>query len=228
MELSLIGEDRNGTRDIRAELGAVVIAGWTGRDAEAVEAHIRELERIGVKRPKSTPIFYRVSAALLTTAGAIQVAGQDTSGEVEPVLVSLADGLWVGVGSDHTDRKLEVVGVTIAKQLCAKPLAPRLWPFAEVAAHWDRLILRSYGVQGGERRLYQEGDVAGLRDPRELMRLYLGREATLPAGMAMFGGTLAAHGGIASAERFEIELEDPVLRRCIAHAYDIVTLPVEG
>jgi hypothetical protein len=35
----------------------LVIAGWTGRDINAFEAHIRELEAIGVRRPKSTPIF---------------------------------------------------------------------------------------------------------------------------------------------------------------------------
>ena len=30
------------------------------------------------------------------------------------------------------------------------------------------------------------------------------------------------------AERFEIELEDPVLGRKLTHAYDITTLPDEG
>ena len=30
----------------------LVIAGWTGRNVEALEAHIRELEALGVKRPK--------------------------------------------------------------------------------------------------------------------------------------------------------------------------------
>jgi len=44
----------------------------------------------------------------------------------------------------------------------------------------------------------------------------------------MFGGTFAAKGGIRPAGRFEGELEDPVLKRSIRHAYDIVTLPVRG
>jgi hypothetical protein len=44
----------------------------------------------------------------------------------------------------------------------------------------------------------------------------------------MFGGTFAAKGGIRPAERFEFELEDPVLKRTIRHAYDIATLPVRG
>ena len=51
--------------DLRA-VRELVIAGWTGKDVAALEKHIRELEAIGVKRPKTTPIFYRVAAALLT------------------------------------------------------------------------------------------------------------------------------------------------------------------
>jgi len=226
--LSFTGETRQGTVAIEARIEMLVIAGWTGRDAKAVEDHIAELERLGVKRPKSAPIFYRVAASLLTTADAIEVAGGDSSGEVEPVLVSLADRLWVGVGSDHTDRKLEAVGVTISKQLCAKPLAPVLWPLAEVALHWDRLILRSHAVIGGRRRRYQEGPVARLRPPEELIRLYRNGPAALPTETAMFCGTMAVEGEIAPAERFEIELEDPVLGRRISHSYAVKPLPVEG
>jgi hypothetical protein len=50
----------------------------------------------------------------------------------------------------------------------------------------------------------------------------------LPDGCAMFGGTFAAKGGIRPADRFEYEFEDPVLKRTIRHAYDVITLPVRG
>jgi Protein of unknown function (DUF2848) len=50
----------------------------------------------------------------------------------------------------------------------------------------------------------------------------------LPDGCAMFGGTFAAKGGIRPSSRFEIELEDPVLKRSIRHAYDVIELPVRG
>jgi hypothetical protein len=50
----------------------------------------------------------------------------------------------------------------------------------------------------------------------------------LPDGCAMFGGTFAAKGGIRPADRFEFELEDPVRKRTIRHAYDVITLPVLG
>jgi hypothetical protein len=44
----------------------------------------------------------------------------------------------------------------------------------------------------------------------------------------MLGGTLAALGGIRPAQRFEIELEDPVLGRVLRHGYTVETLPVAG
>ncbi len=94
-----------------AEVQDLVIAGWTGRDAAAVEEHIVELEAIGVARPRKVPCFYRLGANLLTTDGQLDVTGPDSSGEVEFVLLSLAEGLFVGVGSDHTDRKVEAYGV---------------------------------------------------------------------------------------------------------------------
>jgi Protein of unknown function (DUF2848) len=211
----------------RREIKHLVIAGWTGRNVEALEKHILELEALGVKRPKSTPIFYRVSADLLTTKPSIEVLGTGSTGEVEFVLFSLADGLWVGLGSDHTDRKAETIGVSLSKQMCAKPIAATAWRYEDVRPHWDQLMLRSDARHGGERQLYQEGFVATMRPPEELIKLYTGG-GTLPAGTAMFCGTLAVHGNIAFADRFEMELNDPVLGRTISHAYTISTLPDEG
>ena len=214
----------------KLDLGAVtqlVIAGWTGRDVAALEAHIRELEAIGVKRPKSTPIFYRAAASLLTHADTIQVVGEHSSGEVEFVLFALDDDIWVGVGSDHTDRKLETIGVTVSKQICAKPVGRFAWRFDDVQAHWDRLILRSFATINDQRRLYQEGAVAGMRSPSDLIKLYNG-QSSLPPGTAMFGGTFAVHGGIAAGGLFEMELDDPVLGRKLMHRYAIVSLPDEG
>src|SRR6516164_10641493 len=101
----------------------LVIAGWTGRDVAAPEKHIRELEAIGVKRPKTTPSFYRVAASLLTNDDTIEALGDQSSGEAECVVYSLDDGLFVGVGSDYTDRKAEAVGVQDHAQLSHKDAA---------------------------------------------------------------------------------------------------------
>ena len=133
----------------------LVIAGWTGRDQAALHKHIRELEEIGVKPPKTTPIFYRVAASLFTTAGEIEVSGPDTSGEVEFVLLKTETDLRITVGSDHTDRKAETIGVSLSKQLCAKPVSAQSCRYDEVKPHWERLVLRSWA----DGALYQEGPV---------------------------------------------------------------------
>jgi Protein of unknown function (DUF2848) len=203
----------------------LVIAGWAGRDEAAVAHHIEELAALGVPAPSSVPLFYRTAASLLTQSARVEVLGPDTSGEVEPVIVSMDDGLWLTIGSDHTDRKAEAAGVALSKQLCAKPIACALWRFDEVAAHWDALELRSFATIGGERVLYQEGTLAALRAPADLIGRFTGGERLAP-GTMMFGGTLGAIGGIRPAERFEIELADPVLGRSMRHAYDILPLPI--
>jgi Protein of unknown function (DUF2848) len=213
------------TLDLR-RVRELVIAGWTGRDVAALEKHIRELEAIGVKRPKTTPIFYRVAASLLTSDNTIEVLGDQSSGEAECVVYCRDDGLFVGLGSDHTDRKAETVGVSLSKQMCAKPVSREVWRLEDVAAHWDRLILRSNVGTEGRRRLYQEGPVAAMRPPTELFKLYCG--GLLPVGTAMFCGTLAVHGGITPSETFEMELEDPALGRKITHSYRVKTLPDQG
>jgi hypothetical protein len=197
----------------------LVIAGWTGRDEAALRKHIRELEEIGVKAPKTTPIFYRVSASLFTHETAIQVSGPDTSGEVEFVLMQEKE-LRVAVGSDHTDRKAETIGVSLSKQLCAKPVSSESWRYDEVKPHWEKLVLRSW--TDGE--LYQEGPVTAMRSPEDLLQRYGG----LRPGWAMFCGTLAAKGGIRPGKVFRMELEDPVLKRKLKHEYAIKVLPVEG
>ena len=214
-----------------AEVGAVtvdrlVVAGWTGRDVAALEKHIKELEELGVARPASTPIFYRCSAARVTTSDSIEATGEQSSGEVEYVLLGHGGRLWVGVGSDHTDRQVETYGVTVSKQMCDKPVAPEFWLFDDVAPHWDRLILRSFIEEDGARKLYQEGPVTAMRPPLDLVER--SGVSALADGTMMFCGTLAAKGGIRPAPRFIFELEDPVLGRKITHAYAIETLPVLG
>jgi hypothetical protein len=205
----------------------LVVAGWTGRDRAAVDKHIAELEALGVKRPASTPIFYRAAAARLTIDDAIEVLGAASSGEAEFVLLQQGGRLWVGAGSDHTDREVEKYGVSVSKQLCDKPIAAEFWPIAEVAPHWDKLVLRAFISENGARAPYQEGAVTAMLDPLDLIEQFAGK-AGLAEGTLMFCGTLSAIGGVRPAEAFEFELDDPVLGRRIAHRYRVQTLPVLG
>ena len=225
--LSLTLQDKSGTRSGDVAIAQAVVAGWTGRDPAAVEKHIRELEALGVKRPATTPIFYRVAAARLTTADTIEAVGESSGGEVEFVLLQHAGKLWVGTGSDHTDREVEKYGVTVSKQMCEKPVAPTFWAYDDVAPHWDRLMLRAHVVEDGKRALYQEGSVAAMMDPRALIARHAG-DGGLPEDTLMFCGTLAARGGVRPTREFAFEIEDPVLDRRIAHAYRVRTLPNLG
>jgi hypothetical protein len=216
-----------GERRLEVQPQSAVIAGWTGRDRAAMEHHITELEALGVKRPRATPTFYRVAASRLTTAPRIEATGDTSSGEVEFVLIQSGGELWVGLGSDHTDRKVETYSVSVSKQMCDKPLAPRVWRHRDLAGHWDELLLRSWIEEGGSEVPYQDGGVAAMLAPEDLIARYTGG-AALSEGTVMFGGTLVAKGGVRPAARFRMELSDPVLGRSLGHAYETFSLPDEG
>jgi hypothetical protein len=223
--LQFDGHAKGGVEKVTVDIQDLVIAGWTGRDVAALNHHIEELKAIGVQPPSRVPIYYRAAAQMLTQANSIQVLGDDSTGEVEAVLIGAADRLWVTVGADHTDRKVESYGIAISKQMCAKPVGRVAWRFEEVEPHWDKLLLRSFIQEGDQRVLYQEGSLARIRDPRELIFGWQDNKR-LPMGTALFCGTMPAIGTIRPSPRFEMELDDPVLGRQISHAYDIQTLPL--
>ncbi len=225
MNLTFNTHSAAGRRVVSATIDTLVIAGWAGRDEAAVRHHIEELQAIGVPPPSSVPVFYRCSASTLTQATAIDVLGPDSSGEVEPVIVALDDGLWLGLGSDHTDRKAETHGIALSKQLCPKVIGPDLWRLDEIEARWDSLVMRSFAEIDGERVPYQAGTLAGLRPPADLIARWTGGGGLAP-GTVMFGGTFSAIGGIRPAANFEMELVDPATGSMLRHTYRINSLPV--
>ena len=226
-DLTFTIDDKGAPTPLTLPIDQAVIAGWTGRDPVARDKHIAELEAIGIARPATTPIYYRVSARRLTLEDSIEVCGNDSSGEVEFVLIGWQGRIFVGCGSDHTDRKVESYSVTVSKQMCDKSIAPELWELEDVIGHWDRMILRAFAWIDGKRVLYQEGTLDAMLPVKELLaRGFV--DGKLPDGCAMYGGTFAAMGGIRPADRFEYELEDPVLKRVIRHGYDVIALPVLG
>ena len=208
-------------REIEARVAHLVVAGWTGRDIGAVRHHIDELAALGVAPPSQVPLFYRVSRSLLVQAPRIEVLGPDTSGEVEPLLVNLDGTLWLGLGSDHTDRQLETVSVAASKQACPKPVSPMLWRFDTVAPHLERLILCCEIRENGEWMLYQEGTLAMIRPLGDLVA-----QSGLDTGGAMLCGTLGAIGGVRPASDYRMQLRDPVLERSLYLEYRASALPV--
>lgn len=220
-------ESHEGTEKVDIPVCKLIIAGWAGRDQTAIEHHIVELEALGIKRPSSTPLFYRVSASRLSQRHVLENSGPDSSGEVEYFLIRHSGKIYVGVASDHTDRKAEAIDVTLSKQMCDKPCASRLWPLTEVLPHWDSLLLSSHIAENGEAVTYQEGGIKNLLHPDELLSKMADHE-TLEDGTVLFGGTLPVIGSIRPASRFDYQLHDPVLKRTISATYDVQSMPVRA
>ena len=213
-------------RQVEVEFNTLIVAGWAGRDMAAIEHHIEELAAIGVPRPSSVPLYYRIADNQLTQAETVQALGEDSSGEVETFVFAVDGEMYVSIASDHTDRKLETYSVAMSKQVCVKPVAASAWRLADVADYWDELIIRSYIVENGVEVLYQEGSLASLRTPQDLIAGYTGGATVLPAGAGMTCGTVGAIGGIRAAADFTMELHDPRRQRSLRHRYHVETLPV--
>lgn len=225
MKISFQLEQDNASRQIDLSIDNLVVAGWAGRDLHAIEHHIEELLALGVPRPSAVPLYYRVGENQLTQAPRVQVVGPDTSGEVETFVFPFEGELYVSIASDHTDRKLETHSVALSKQICPKPVATTAWRFADVADYWDELVIRAYIEEDGRTVLYQEGPLATLRIPQELIAGYANGAAILPEGTGMTCGTVSAIGGIRPAASFTMELHDPRRGRTLSHTYAVDILP---
>jgi len=203
----------------------LICAGWVGRNGKALRAHIEELGQHGVPPPTRTPIYMNFSPYLVTTSDAIDVISGESSGEVEYVILKQGDRTYIGVGSDQTDRGLEKFSIPASKQMYAKIMAPVVWPYQEVRDHWDQIIIRSWTTNGGKRMLYQEDALATILDAEALLE-QLPKDKGLPIdGLVLFSGTIPTKVGLVYGERFDFEMEDPLLDRKISHGYRVRVLP---
>ena len=187
MDIGFNVEDTN----ITLTINKVVIAGWTGRNMDAVQHQIDELAALGISPPSQVPLYYRVSDSLLTQSNTIEVLGEGSSGEVEPFLVRSNGKTYFGLASDHTDRDLEVHSVAASKQACAKPIAKDLWDFDEIKNRLDDIIFKCWIEENGREILYQEGQLSSIRPVTELCE-----GAGFEDGTAILCGTFAAIGGV--------------------------------
>lgn len=225
MHLSFQIDTEQGSHQLDTNIDSLIVAGWAGRDHAAIEHHIEELAALGISRPSAVPLYYRIASNQLTQARQVQVVGAESSGEVETFIFAADGEHYVSIASDHTDRKLEAHSVALSKQLCIKPVANTAWRLAEVADYWDELIIRSYIGENGEQVLYQEGPLASLRTPQDLIAGYTNGAAMLPAGSGMTCGTVGAIGGIRPSQSFTMELFDPRRQRTLRHHYEVEILP---
>jgi hypothetical protein len=225
LKLNLVVESITEKRELIFPLRRLICAGWVGRDKEALQAHIDELAEHGVPGPTRTPIYMNFSPYLATTSDAIDVVSPESSGEVEYLFLKQKEGTYIGIGSDQTDRGFEKFSIPASKQMCAKIMAPVVWPYQEVKDHWDQIVIRSWTTSNGKRTLYQEDSLATILGVEALLE-QLPRDAGLPTdGLILFSGTIPTKMGLIYGERFDFEIEDPVLERKIRHGYHVRVLP---
>lgn len=223
--LNLTVQEKSGERALSFPVKRLVCSGWVGRDRAALQAHIDELAELGVGGPTRTPIFMNFPPYLVNSAEAVEVISEESSGEVEYVVLKGEGRAFVGVGSDHTDRGFEKYSVPASKLMYPKVLSPVVWPLEEVAEHWDRLIIRSSVTQGGKKSLYQEEPLAAILDLATILAAMPKTDGPADDGLVLFSGTIATKGGLIYGSRFDFEMEDPVLGRKTGHGYDVHILP---
>ncbi len=73
--------------------------------------------------------------------------------------------------------------------------------------------------------LYQEDPISKILNVEELMDQIPKNDGLPTDGLIVFSGTIATKGSLVFGEAFEVELEDPVLKRRIDHAYTVRVLP---
>ena len=204
----------------------MINAGFVGRDQEEVRRHIQELAEKGIPGPTSTPTLYPVVCRALTTESVIEVYGKETSGEVEYVLLVVnEDEIYVGLGSDHTDRHLEETDIPRAKQICPNLMGRTVWPLDEVEGHWDDLLMRATAEKNGEEITYQEGRLGLLLNPSELMSFVKTKIPGPFDALVIFSGTMGMlTDDFVFAEKFSAQIIDEKLNRRLEIAYDIKPL----
>lgn len=197
----------------------LIIAGYTGRDEDAVREHIAELAAIGVPPPPRVPMYYELDPALLTSESAVTTASQMCSGEVEPVFIRCAGRWYLGVGSDHTDRELERTSICEAKAVCPKPVGAVV---AKLPDRPDGVVLdEAIATMDVDGTPYQRGTLVGLRAFADLWSGAM--EAVSPGDedLAMFGGTLPLLAGtFVPGRHWQLRLALPDGRE-LSHEYEI-------
>ncbi|MGE5256919.1 MAG: DUF2848 family protein [Hyphomicrobiales bacterium] len=226
MIIDLVLDEKGRRAPLHFAYTRMVNAGYTGRNQAEVRRHIQELSQKGIPGPPTTPTLYPVIGRALVKDAVIEAYSGETCGEAEYVLlIDTKSRIYVGVGSDHTDRKLEEWDIPRAKQICPNVIGETVWALEDVADHWDGLTLRCRQVADGKEILYQEGKLARLMAPGELMAFVRAKIGTPLDGTIIFSGTLASlTGGFVYGTKLCAELADPKLNRRLAVEYEIHSL----
>lgn len=209
----------------RVEPEVLIVVGYTGADADAVQHHIDELAAEGIAPPPRVPMYWAMPASSLTQDAAIEVPSGATSGEIELALVVDGGEILLAAGSDHTCREAEATDIRLSKLICPTPISVDAIAWADVADRWADLELSStIMVDDGGPEPYQAATAGGNRPPQELLE-HIPWVGPRPRSFVVLCGTVPAIGGIRPADRFQGTITDPVSGRRLGLDYRIRPVP---
>lgn len=201
----------------------VINAGYSGRDEDAVQAHIDELVADGIPAPETVPAMYELSPNVLRVdPESVRVVGPHTSGEAEFGLVVTGDETYVVAASDQTDRDLEREDIQKAKQIAPNVLSRDAWQLSDLRDRWDDIELTGWNTVDGDRRRYQRATFGAIREPAELLAIAEERYGGPMDGTVLLSGTVATvDGEVTPGSQFSVSLRDPETERELSVGYGI-------
>lgn len=222
LRVTIVSRDEETRRDL--PIARAYNLGFTIRDPAKMQAHLDEVAKEGVPRPRvgTPPIVFPLSPWAVTCAEEVPVQYAKTSGEVEIVTYVDTDGeLYVSVGSDHTDRELESIDIPWSKQVCPSVVAPRFWRWRDVAEVWDETEIASdVGDAGGQIRPYQRAFVREFLSPPEMVAALERKLRRVVRPYLFWSGTVVSlTSELDYGDRFTIRLHNPRLGWTIEHTY---------
>ncbi|MBR6209080.1 MAG: DUF2848 family protein [Oscillospiraceae bacterium] len=213
--------------ELPVEFDQLFAIGYAGRNLEKTMEHIRELEeQLGVPAPKKIPTIFQMSNQILTQDHELFFVGENTCGEVEYIIITQGEKLYIGLGSDHTDRALESASVPKAKQVSLKPIGRDVWEYEDMKDHWDSIRLRSFQTVGGEEIPYQDGSLADIL-PVDFLLHELETRVGDVSHSVIFSGTVPVLNGFKYGENFRCEMVDETLGRSLRMDYNIHVISEE-
>lgn len=214
------------TEELSIKPDHVYVVGYSGSNKEKTMEHIKELEeKLGVAPPDKIPTIFEVSRELVTQEKDLVFVDDQTSGEAEYIIIKKDGNLYIGLGSDHSDRKLEADSVPKAKQICLKPVSKELWKYEDIKEHFKEIELNA--EQDG--KPYQKGTLADILSLEEILSILeerLGEGAT--ENSIVFSGTVPLVDDYVYGKNFSMELVDHQLNRSITFDYDVNVVPDEA
>ena len=215
---------KNGNEELELIPKNVYVVGYSGSNKEKTMAHIKELEeQLNVAPPKKIPTVFEVSKELLTQDKDLVFVDDMTSGECEYIIMIKDGTIYIGLGSDHSDRRLEALSVPKAKQICLKPISKDFWKYDEIREHFKKIKLNSKI----DAENYQMGTLADIMSVEDILKELEDRIGPMD-NVIIYSGTVPLVKGYTYGKNFYLELVDEILNRKISFDYNIIVVPDEA